>query len=313
MKKVEDRLRELPSIAENMGVDASAQLQYRIRNAARDRMNGRKKMLGRLMPVVALALVLCIGLGAGIPALRAMDAGQVDPLTAQAAGEDGAQPVEISALLDVPQGSIAITASDVPDFRSIWARGGANFPLIGVDGRYYRLLSTPGNVSGSLKGEELGKVAVYTQEPSLEDPAALVSNLVPEGESVYAVNGMNGAMVCAYVDGSLRVFQRVGYADHAVVGGESLQDTLKAGNVIALELSGVGSIRDSGKAAELMNVLYQNAAYQRAGGGETDQSLLIYLNNGLTMQLFVSGEKLIGCGTWACPDFLEAFEGAVAE
>ena len=64
---------------------------------------------------------------------------------------------------------------------------------------------------------------------------------------------------------------------------------------------------------ELLNLLYRNAAYQRAGGGETGQSLLIYLNNGITMQLSVNGEKLIGCGTWACPDFFEAFEAALGE
>ena len=31
--------------------------------------------------------------------------------------------------------------------------------------------------------------------------------------------------------------------------------------------------------------------------------------NGITLQLAVSGETVSGCGTWACPDFFEAFRG----
>lgn len=311
MKRVEDRLRQLPSIAEEMGMDATAQLKYRIRNAARDKMNGRKQMLKKLAPVLAMALVLCIGLGAYLPSLTGTQ--EPSPLTAQAAGDNDPNAMVRSALLDVPQGSIQISTSQVPSYRSIWAQGGANFPLVRLEGRTYRMLTTPSQLSGSLTGDLLGSVNVFTEEPALADSQDVVSNIVAEGEKVYAVNGMNGAMVCAYVDGGLRVFQRVGYADSAVVGAESLKDTLKAQNVIALELSDVGTIQDSAKAAELMNVLYQNAVYQRAGGGETGQSLLIYLSNGLTMQLAVKDEKLIGCGTWACPDFFEAFEAAVAE
>ncbi|MBR0319704.1 MAG: hypothetical protein IIX10_01495 [Clostridia bacterium] len=311
MKRVEDRLRELPSIAQNMGVDATQQLKYRIRNAARDQKSGRRQMLKKWAPVLAMALVLCIGLGAALPSF--VQTKTPDPLSAQAAGENDPGAMVRSALLDVPQGSIQISASQVPAYRSIWAQGGANFPLIRVEGRTYRLLTTPAQLSGSLKGETLGIVNVFTDEPALADSEQVVSNIVAQGETVYAVSGMNGALVCAYVDGNLRVFQRVGYADSAVIGNETLQDTLKAQHVIALELSDVGTVQDSAKAMELLNLLYRNAAYQRAGGGETGQSLLIYLNNGITMQLSVNGEKLIGCGTWACPDFFEAFEAALGE
>ena len=79
------------------------------------------KILG---PAVALALVLCIGLGAVVPSLQMGKEPKVDPLTAQAAGDgsiyDG---MERGALLDVPQGSISISASGVPDYRSIWEDG----------------------------------------------------------------------------------------------------------------------------------------------------------------------------------------------
>ena len=309
MKKVEDRLRELPEIAENMGVDASAQLKYRIRNAARDRMNGRRMAMKILGPAVALALVLCIGLGAVVPSLQMGKEPKVDPLTAQAAGDGSTYAMERSALLDVPQGSISISASGVPDYRSIWAGSGANFPLVAVNGQYFRMLTTPATLSGSLKGEELGKVSVYTAEPALVEGGTVVSNTVAEGESIYAVKGMNG-VVCANVEGNLRVFQRIGYGDSAVMGAEKLGDTLPNSGAIALELSGVGSIHDSGKAQELMDMLLSNAVYQRAASGETGSSLLVFYQNGITVQLAVSDEKVIGCGTWACPDFFDAFEAA---
>ena len=313
MKKVEERLRELPKIAENMGVDASAQLKYRIRNAARDRMNGRQKSLKILGPAVALALVLCIGLGAVVPSLQMGKEPKVDPLTAQAAGDGSIyNGMERGALLDVPQGSISISASGVPDYRSIWAGSGANFPLVTVNGQYYRMLTTPATLSGSLRGEELGTVSVYTAEPALAEAGAVVSNTVAEGERIYAVKDMNG-VVCANADGNLRVFQRVGYGDSAVMGAEKLKDTLPNSGVIALELSGVGSVRDSGKAQELVDILMDNAVYQRAASGETGSSLLVFYHNGITVQLAVSDEKVIGCGTWACPDFFDAFEEAAAQ
>lgn len=312
MKNVEDRLKQLPQIAEECGVEADLQLQYRIRNAARKRVQGRKQALRRLMPVLSLALVLAIGLSVAIPGLNRPQNDQVTPLSAQAAGETPANGTQRAALLDVPQGSLNISTSGAPDYSSIWAQGnGANFPLIGVEGRYYRMLTTPSNVSGSLLGESLGTVETYTDEPSLAGKNGIVSNVVAQGETVYAISGMKGAMAAAYVDGSLRVFQRVGYADSALVGGDSLRDTLQAGNVISMELSDVGVISDSAAAKDVLNVLYDSAAYQRAGGGETSQSLLIHLSNGLTLQLAVNGEKLIGCGTWACPEFFDAFMAAM--
>ena len=41
------------------------------------------------------------------------------------------------------------------------------------------------------------------------------------------------------------------------------------------------------------------------------QSLLIELDNGLTVQMSVRDENLSACGTWSCPEFFEAFEEAV--
>ena len=73
-----------------------------------------------------------------------------------------------------------------------------------------------------------------------------------------------------------------------------------------MELGGVGTV--SGQdAADLMRTLLNGAVYQGAACAETGQNLLIYLDNGLVLQMSVKGEKLGACGTWACPDFLNAF------
>ena len=57
--------------------------------------------------------------------------------------------------------------------------------------------------------------------------------------------------------------------------------------------------------------LFQNASFLRAGGSETNQSLLIQLSNGLVLQMAVNGERIIACGTWACPEFFDAFQEAL--
>ena len=56
--------------------------------------------------------------------------------------------------------------------------------------------------------------------------SGMVSNVVARGETVYAISGMSGALVAAQVDGSTRVFQRVSYAGTAIIGSETLADTL---------------------------------------------------------------------------------------
>ena len=118
-------------------------------------------------------------------------------------------------------------------------------------------------------------------------------------------------MAAANVNGQMRVFQRVSFGDSALVGGEKLSDTLKASSAVALELSGVGAINDPATAQRLMDILVKNASFLRAGGSETNQSLLIQLKSGLVLQMAVNGERVIACGTWACPEFFDAFQEAM--
>lgn len=314
MKNVEERLKALPQMAQSTGLQADEALKRKILRAAREKKNTGISYR-RLVPVMCCALAVLIGLGIfGFSANpssagpRPTDAPLISSVPAGANEVPG-----VATALDVPQGSITIRNSSNPSYRSIWAAkvSGGNFPLIGVQGRYYRLLTNPTSISSSLLGSSLGSVDNYTSEPALAGRNGICSNVVAAGETVYFVQGMSGAMVAANVNGALRVFQRVSFGDDALVGGENLADTLKAGSVVALEISGVGTINDGSKAKELMNILTGNASYLRAGGSESNQSLLIQLSNGLVLQMAVNGERIIACGTWACPEFFDAFQEAL--
>ena len=311
MKSVEERLNEMPFDPEINQLEADESLRRRILSAAREKPAARPVRPRFAVLAAACVLVLVLGGGLWYEHLRPKEALTV-LLTSQPAGEMDERTGGERGMLDVKNGSVSISNHSVPAYRSVWAQNaGGKVPVIGVRGRYYRLLNSPASVSPSQLGEELGSVEEYTSEPALSG-ASLVSNVVEAGRTVYAVRGMNGAAAAAEVNGVLRVFQRVSYAGAALMGGESLRDTLQCGGVSSLELSGVGRL-SGGAAREVLDILLSRAAYQGSGCSETGQSLLIYLDNGLTMQLSVSGETLQGCGTWACPDFFTAFYGQAGD
>ncbi|MBR4359667.1 MAG: hypothetical protein IKP32_03530 [Clostridia bacterium] len=315
MKNVEERLQSLPQIAESTGLQADEALKRKILRAAEGRQAARTFAWRRWAPVMCALVVLIGAISWGLPRwIGAQQPGEPQltdapliqsmPAGAVVAGEKLA--------LDVPQGSISIRSSSNPSWRSIWEKAnGANFPLVAVNGRYYRLLTNPTSIPAGMLGARLGAVDRFTSEPALADGSGIVSNIVEAGQDVYAVSGMDGALAAAQVNGQMRVFQRVSFGDRALVGREALADTLKARAVVALELSGVGTVNDAATAQRLVDILTANAQYLRAGGSETNQSLLIQLNNGITLQMAVNGERLIACGTWACPEFFEAFQEAL--
>ncbi|MDD6248459.1 hypothetical protein, partial [Desulfovibrio piger] len=70
-------------------------------------------------------------------------------------------------------------------------------------------------------------------------------------------------------------------------------------------------ITDSETCETLFSTLTENASYESSGTVSAKQSLLIQLDSGLTLQLTVKNDKLSACGTWSCPEFLEAFEAAL--
>ena len=311
MKNVEERLRSLPDIAASSGLQANEQLKRRILQAA----EGGHRQIGfqmkRLVPAFCALVVLIGGIAFALPRLAGnTGTGIQTPLIESHPA--GAVSVGDKLALDVPPGSISIKSSRNPSYRSIWApMNGGNFPLICVEGRYYRMLTNPTSISSELLGKSIGTVTTFTSEPALAGKNGVCSNTVQAGETVYAVKGMTGAMAAAKVNGQTRVFQRVSFGDSALIGKEKLGDTLQASSAVALELSGVGTINDPATAQRLVDILVKNASFLRAGGSETNQSLLIQLKSGLVLQMAVNGERVIACGTWACPEFFDAFQEAL--
>ena len=312
MKNVEERLRALPEIARSTGLEADEALKRKILRAAEGPARRNYSFPARRLIPALCVLILLIGAGVfALPRLRGGEPQETQtPLIASYPA--GSVPAGEKRGMDVPPGSLSIRSSNNPSYRSIWApMSGGNFPLIGVNGRYYRLLTNPTSISSSLLGDSLGTVDNFTSEPALAGKNGICSNTVQAGETVYAVRGMNGALAAANVNGQTRVFQRVSFGDNALVGGEKLADTLRASSAVALELSGVGTVNDAATAQRLIDILVSNASFLRAGGSETNQSLLIQLSSGIVLQMAVNGERVIACGTWACPEFFDAFQEAL--
>jgi hypothetical protein len=301
------RLNQLPEIANEMlgGITAGPELLTRIVTAPPRKR--RAPLFVRRVAALALSAAMVLGLALGLPTLLYRDD---QAIITQAAGNLPAG--GRTRALDVPRGSIKlVNTGTAPGYQGVWASGsGANFPLVRVQGRYYRLLTNPTSAGDSVGGQ-VGEVTVYTSEPAL-DNADIVSNVVAQGEKVYDIAGMKGAAVAAPVDGVMRVFQRVSFSGSALVGSEGLSATLgSASSVKAMQLSGVGTVTDSTTIQSLMGTLLNNASYQGSGSRTTNQALLIEYNNGIVLQMAVNGNKLSACGTWACPEFIQAFTAAV--
>ena len=302
-------LEKLPQITQEClgGLCAGESLYQRIMQPhAKRKRNG--------LPVRALAmacsLIFVMGLGAaGVYSVlsRSQD---VPPFKTHAAGKlpEGTR----MTALDVPRGSITLNASgSAPDYVGVWAGSqGANFPLIRVQGRFFRLLQNPEEIDQGMLGQKLGEIAVFTEEPALDQSGAVISNAVSSGNAVYDISGMEGTAVAASVENKLRVFQRVSFGGSALIGREGLADTL-SGRVSGLQLSGVGIVTEQNQVQALMSALFSSASYQGPASRTTDQALLIQYANGIVLQMAVKGSNVIACGTWSAPDFITAFEAAV--
>lgn len=257
--------------------------------------------LSRLTPVAGMALVLTFMIGLG------MNYGS---------GRTGQLPIGSPA----PQSDLGYTGymgatgetGSVPQYRSLFVGEGANPPLIGVNGRFYQMLTV--SVPQNALGTPIAEVQEFTDEPSLAATVGVISNVVQPGAQVYSVDGMSNKTACvAEVDGTYRLFQRVGYASSTFIGSEQFEDTFDVfGNVSAIELSGVGVITDEQKANDLIYTLNEFAVYNGSDSILSDQALTVYLTNGLSLQLQVQGDTLGGCGSWVCPEFFDAFQTSMA-
>ena len=307
-----NRLEKLPDIASRQlgGLEADAKLLCKIRLEAAETRE-RPRMTRALKPVLAVccALVLCVGAVMTLDAddgpvpMLTQESSVMDSRAAGSGAEPTAQPV---AAADVPKGSISMSASMKRSAGSLFAQStSSSFPLVTLQGATYRMLESPDGISSAMLGDEMGAVSEFNLEPALGS-GGVVSNVIPTGESVYAVGDMDGALVAASVDGSLRVFQRVSYAGNAVIGAETLRDTLcEPDDVAWIAVEGMGRA-EGAQAQELMATLLDYADYQStAFSGSVPMQ--IGLVNGLTLQLMTGEDSVSACGTWSCPDFFEAF------
>lgn len=299
------KLEQLPQVAEETLGGLRADLSLLYRPAQKPRAGFTRQ--GRAL-AFALSLVLALSLGA--LTLSHQGALPMPQVLHQQAGQTAPLPQGARTSADLPQGSLVLSQEERPTYKGVWARGsGGNFPLIRLDGRYYRLLNAPSDVQ-SLAGSQLGQVALLTDEPALDSSGDTLSSVVPAGEGVFSVSGTGGTVVAARVEGRMRAFQRVSFAGSALLGGESLQNTLPSG-ASALQLSGLGTVSDPAKVSQLMDILLHQSAYQGSQLKESRQALLVQYPNGLVLQMAVSGSSLSACGTWHCPAFFEAFQEAM--
>ena len=336
-------LEHLPEITEKAlgGLTADDALKQRIlAQADQKKIVPLKKKSGwARYGAAAAAAVLAVGLAGGIPLLTRQPDGTTEPVKKAMLSADGS--VNTVNLLDehldeestgdailmvtrkagagtvdreradLGNGSFSMQSSAVSSGRGIWAEASGTFPLVNVDGRCYRLLTDPAAVPESLLGGAMGNVTVFSGEPALAGNSGVISNTVPEGEPVYGISGMEGTLVAARVDGTLRAFQRVSFNGNALRGGDTLRDTLQlAGHVSGMELSGVGTVSDSATCEQLLSTLLSNASYESSGSVSGTGVLLMHLDNGLTVQMAVKDERLAACGVWSCPEFFEAFSAA---
>lgn len=305
-------LERLAPIADEMlsGLHADDGMKRRIREAAvRGRTVHRPVRLVPALCCAALA-VACVGI-VGVSRMNDMGAlPQTVQIEAIAAGAQ--TPLPAVSVADL--GSGAQVRAAAPQTQSLFAKVSGDIPMISVDGAVYRLLTSPKDMGAALLGEAVGTVSVATNEPSLssqEELKAGVSNVAAEGTTVYAVRGLPASTaVAAEVDGGMRLFQRVSYAGKGP-GSQSLEDTFSVrGRVKSAALSGMGEL--TGDAAnEVIGVLLDHASLTAADQTATRQTLTVTLDDGLRLQLGVSGDTLCGCGGWSCPEFFEAFEAAL--
>ncbi|MDO5022209.1 MAG: hypothetical protein Q4E07_02575 [Eubacteriales bacterium] len=300
MKKLEN----LPEIADEMlkELEPDSFSWAKIVNEAAERQKPRRGFSTKR--IIAFACSFAIVLFSGLTLYNNFKEDPRQIRTVAAGGKNAPQMVALS----VPRGSISLSNSKPSQNIGIWASGnGGNFPLIAAEGRYYRMLTNPTAIPSEMLGRNIGSVGIFTDEPALQNAnAQVISNVVPQGSEVYAVSGMDGAVVAANVDGSLRVFQRVSFSGHALVGGENLISTLGNVKPIAMRLSGVGTITDSDKISTLFATL-RNADYLSASAPSKPQKLLIEFENKLVLQLYADSDSLYACGSFSCPDFFSEF------
>lgn len=307
------RLDNLSQIASRQlgGLEATPTLLAKIKLEAADQKRPRT-MQAILRPALAVctALVLVAGAVMTITPEKLTGIGPAsipNVLDSHSAGNPAMPTAEPRSLSAAPRGVISMSAGIPAADGTLFVQGeNTAFPLITLNGATYRMLETPDAVSPSLLGDELGTVMEFNIEPAL-GTSSVISNAAACGEPVYAIGTQKGALVAAHVNGALRAFQRVSYAGTAIIGTETLADTLCVPEEAEwIFVEGMGRVDDPAAVQELMTLLFDLADYQSTAFA-SGTSMQIGLKNGLTLQLMVGEDTISACGIWSCPDFFEAF------
>ena len=315
-------LHQLGPIADEMlgGLQADEAMRLRIKRAAAECKTARRTPVRRYAPAVCCAALALAFVGAAVlrlnsdteentlSAAKTLSAVSIDTI---AAGEGAAY---AGGELVADLGDNARMRKSGSSAQTLFAEGEGDIPLITMDGAIYRMLNTPKDIGGSLLGDSLGDVALYDEQPSLASPkemAAGLSNVAGQGTVIYSLKGLpKTTVVAAEVEGNMRLFQRVSYAGRGPAG-DSLEETFSVrGKVKSAELSGVGELTGE-EANAAIAVLLDHATLKSTDATANRQTLTVTLENGLKLQLGVSGDTLCGCGGWSCPEFFEAFESAL--
>ena len=313
---------QLGPIANEMlgGLDADEAMRLKIVRAAAQGRIARRKPAMRLVPALCCAALVigCVSMAAprlngytnDTPVIVAAEPATVS-IDTIAAGE-GAAYSGGEIVADLGDNARVRVASG--GAQSLFATGSGDIPLVAMGSAIYQMLETPKDIGNSLLGDSLGDVRLFDEQPSLASPkemAAGLSNVAQQGAVIYSIKGLSKTTaVAAEVEGNMRLFQRVSYAGRGPAG-DSLEETFGVrGKVKSAELSGVGELTGS-KANDVIAVLLDNAVLKSTDATARKQTLTVTLENGLRLQLGVSGDTLCGCGGWSCPEFFDAFEAAL--
>ena len=315
-------IEELGPIANEMlgGLDADEAMRLKIVRAAAQGKTARRTPAMRLVPALCCAALVIGCVSVAKPRLNE----HTNDAPVIMAGEPMAVSIDTIAAGEGAAYSGGEIVADLGDnakmrkasggAQSLFAMGSGDIPLVAMGTAIYQMLETPKDIGNSLLGDSLGDIALFDEQPSLASPkemAAGLSNVAQPGTVVYSIKGLpKTTAVAAEIDGGMRVFQRVSYAGKGPAGA-SFEDTFGVrGKVKSAELSGVGELTGS-KANDVIAVLLDNAVLKSADASARKQTLTVTLENGLRLQLGVSGDTLCGCGGWSCPEFFEAFEASL--
>ena len=204
-EQFEAQLRNLPDTVNQSlaGLTAGTELNNRIQMAVRDSRASRQKKSFPVRRFVSVAGVCAaaVALFVGLSPLLSSPANA--PLIQSSPLGDKPTATERTLRADLTGSDVSIgQKQSVPSYRNLWSSSsdGSTFPLIGVNGSYYRMMTSPRSVSSSLLGASLGTIAEYTTEPSLSGTNVMLSNKAAVGTEVYGISGMSGTFVAPETD-----------------------------------------------------------------------------------------------------------------